>query len=319
MATPARVGRASRQLVEHRGAAPLAGGRTSGRRGRASAQPAQGGVELGGPRPSATCGGDGVDSDADGPGGRRSRRHRAALQHPAQRAAQDLLDVGRRHRHASPGSQRRGRRRAGQAPPVGGIRARHPAAASRASWPRRPRRGPGGAHRRGSGPGRPGAARPPARPGRRARPVGGRLVAPCGTGSSSSRNRRRLLVLVHSTAVTSQRPPGPGAGDVEQPPLLVEQRGDAGTDRLGAGSAPPATRRPAARSRAGCRAAAGRARRPPARRRRDDVPLQALGGVRGEQRPPRRRGAAGAPGCRRRAAARGGRGRPRVRARAAGR
>ena len=198
------------------------------------------------------------------------------LQHPAQRATEDLLDVRRGHRDDLAGrAQRRVGGQRGEAVPVVRVRRRgRPASASRASWAAaRARRG--GARACGSGPSGAHTARrssPTSSASTRARPgrcTGRPTVALVGGQRIQLvEEPRRLLVAAALHRADQQGLPRPGARDVEQPPLLGEQRRDPRHGGAGGLGDPGERGRPAARCPAGCRAAAGPARRPPGRRAR---------------------------------------------------
>ena len=219
-------------------------------------------------------------------GGAPSLAAAVPLQDPAQRAPDDPLHVRRRDRHDLAGrAQRRSVDSGGSPYQSSGWAPGTPASASRASC--------AAARRRRSARRRSvrlsGVDTAPAqladqlgeheRRGPAGAPAVG-LVRP-GSGSSSSRNRAAAPPRP-GTAVTTALP-GPGAGDVEQPPLLGQQRGHPGHRRPGGPRAGDDVDQPLVAQHAAAQPQVG----PDALLHPghgDDVPLQALGGVRGEQR-----------------------------------
>ena len=224
-----------------------------------------------------------------GPGDRGERTRVAPpvpLQHPAQRATDDLLDVGGGHRDDGVGrAQRRvGRHRGGAVPVVrvgaGNARLREPGELGRGA---------------GAAGGARGAVRPVGSAGGpaqladqlgqhegAARPVDGPIGLSGGQRIELVEEAGRLLVLALDRA-DQQGVPGPGAGDVEQPALFGEQRRDprdGGAGGLGDPGqqvdepliAQQAAAQPQIRPGAFLDAGHG-----------DDVPLAPAGGVRGEQ------------------------------------
>ena len=216
-----------------------------------------------------------------------------------------------RHRDDGVGGPQRGvGGHRGGAVPVVRVGAGHPGLGQ----PGQLRRGPGASGGGGGGSGPSGAqtarrssptssASTSARPGR----CTGRSAWSAGSGSSSSRKREGCSSSPW-TALTSRVCRGPGAGDVEQPALLGEQRrhprhrgaGGLGDPREQVDE-PLVAQQAAAQPQIGPRALLDAGHR-------DDVPLAAAGGVGREQldgvaragcgRPASRRGAAARPGTR---------------------
>ena len=296
---------------------PARGGRTRARPRRAAPRPSAGRRPA--PPVAAPAASAWTSACTERAGDRRQRTHVAAavaLEHPAQRATHDLLDVRRGHGHDRVGARAAARRSRRGASAVPVVRMGAGDARPRPAGPAAPR--PGGAGRRApraSGSGLVGRARrarssPTSSASTRARP--GRC-----TGRSAWSGRRRRVELVEEAGGLLRPPlhradqqgvPGTGAGDVEQPALLGEQRRDPrhrGTGGLGDPGEqvdePLVAQQAAAQPQVGPRALldAGHG---------DDVPLPAAGGVRGEQldgvaargagRPANRRGAAARRGTR---------------------
>ena len=212
-----------------------------------------------------------TEPEALGRGGRRLAA-RLALEEPLGRAGQQRVERARRERDRLVGPVARASAQT--------LRARvpHQVAGSACGTSGRPRRGGGASTREpvggrraagaGGAAGSASGARAARRPGRPATaaaaggPAGGvpRARRPPRGSSATKREGCSPSSSGDATAVTTSRCAGPGAGDVEQPALLGEQR-------LRGRAAAAGRRRRSGRPAAACRAGAGRASPPPGRAR----------------------------------------------------